>query len=69
MSEPQAILNETDVDTIRIVEDLVNLLISNGTILMSELPQEAQDRLALRAAERLNLPAEAVPPIPPAVSP
>ena len=39
----------------RVGEDLIDLLISKGVITMSELPQEAQDRLAEKKYLRSKL--------------
>lgn len=65
---PQTILDQTDKDTIRIVEDLIDLLITKGLILESDLPVEAQERLQLRKDQRALIPAEIPPPVPPATS-
>ena len=48
-------LDDTDVPLVRVLEDLVNTLITKGTIVMGDLPQEAQDKLAARAAARDDL--------------
>lgn len=64
MSYAQSKLNITDKATIRIIEDLINLLVTKGTITLNELPQEAQNRLALRATARTEKAAEPIPPLP-----
>ena len=64
--DPQTILVQTDKDTIRVVEDLIDLLITKGLILESELPTAAQERLQLRKAQRALMPVVPTPPVPPA---
>jgi len=48
-------LDTTDISTIRVLEDLVNTLITKGTIVMTDLPQAAQDKLNSRSAARGQL--------------
>ena len=45
-------LAATDADMPRVVEDLVDLLIANGVITETDLPQEARDKLTNRKAKR-----------------
>lgn len=54
-AEVVANLSATDKDMARVGEDLLALLISKGIILMSELPQQAQDKINERAALRAQI--------------
>lgn len=46
------LINILDIDLIRVLEDLVDLLIKKNIILFSELPPDAQKKLAKRKAVR-----------------
>jgi hypothetical protein len=48
-------LAATDANMPRVVEDLIDALIANGSLLMSDLPQEAQDKINDRKAKRAAL--------------
>ena len=48
-------LSATDKDMARIAEDIIGLLVAGNVIDTSNLPQEAQDKLAARAALRASL--------------
>jgi len=48
-------LKDSDSSTVRVIEDLVKVLVSNGTIEITDLPQDAQDKLALRNTLRDDL--------------
>jgi hypothetical protein len=59
-SDPERSLEASDLDLVRVVEDLVELLIEKGVIRFTDLPEAAQRKLSgrkdLRAsARRLNL--------------
>lgn len=47
-------LHESDVDFIRVLEDLINLLSSKGIIQFTELPAEVQKKLLTRQSIRSN---------------
>ena len=49
-------LSATDQDFVRVLEDLVELLVSRGIILFTELPQSAQQKMLVRQRMRENLP-------------
>lgn len=44
-----------DLDFVRVAEDLIELLIKNGVITLSQLPPEAQEKLMGRRALRHSL--------------
>lgn len=48
--------SQLDRDFIRVLEDLIDVLIANGTLRMTDLPVEAQNKLnqRKRSRERLN---------------
>ena len=48
-------LDKADAANIRIIEDLVDLLVAKSTFALTELPQEAQDKLAASKALRAQL--------------
>ena len=48
-------LEVSDQDFIRVLEDVVELLISKGVILFTELPQTAQDKIMNRQLLRSRL--------------
>lgn len=48
-------LDTTDMPSIRLSEDLTDVLITKGIILLSDLPQEAQDRYNQRNTARAKL--------------
>ena len=47
-SAKEATLRDTDIDFIRVLEDVVQLLIEKGVILFTELPSSAQDKMLRR---------------------
>ena len=49
------ILAATDVGIMRILEDLINLLISKNIIMSTELPEEAQNKLQKRQQIRQKI--------------
>ena len=53
--EAQALFSKLDVDFIRVLEDLIDALIANGTLRMTDLPVEAQRKLADRKQNRSRL--------------
>ena len=53
--EAQAIFSKLDVDFIRVLEDLIDALIANGTLRMTDLPIDAQRKLADRKKNRSRL--------------
>jgi hypothetical protein len=48
-------LLSTDTETIRVIEDLVDILIEKKLILLTDLPPEAQKKLSLRQRMRGDL--------------
>lgn len=51
-SSPQEFLEKSDADVSRIIEDLIELLISKNTILFTDLPEAAQQKLLIRKLAR-----------------
>ncbi len=51
-------LQQSDQGFIRVLEDVVDLLIEKGLIAMSDLPQDARDKIAQRKALRRSLHAQ-----------
>lgn len=49
---PREFLVKTDVELVRVVEDLINLLVDKGVILLTELPHEAQRKIVTRRCAR-----------------
>ena len=49
------VLSATDMDVIRILEDLVELLVRKNVIIFTELPLEAQQKLQLRRQIRQSI--------------
>jgi hypothetical protein len=49
-------ISATDQDFVRVLEDVVELLISRGVILFTDLPQSAQEKMLHRQRLRSNLP-------------
>lgn len=49
------VLSELDVDFIRVLEDLIDALIANGTLRLTDLPPEALDKLNKRKSIRQQL--------------
>ena len=45
-------LTVSDLEMARVTEDLIDVLISKGTILLTDLPKAAQDKLAARRGMR-----------------
>ncbi|MFF7706569.1 tryptophan synthase subunit beta [Pseudomonas sp. NPDC007930] len=48
-------LRESDLNMIRVLDDLIQLLVSNGVIRVTDLPDAAQAKLADRSVARENL--------------
>ena len=48
-------LEASDLDFIRVVEDLIAALVDKGVIMMTDLPKAAQDKIASRGALRSKL--------------
>ena len=51
-SDNRSKMTESDLDFVRVVEDLVDLLISKNYILFTELPEKAQEKMRNRQALR-----------------
>lgn len=54
-SEKQVALRQSDLDIIRVVEDLVDVLLDKKLILLTDLPQPAQEKLMRRKRLRASL--------------
>ncbi|WP_322994546.1 hypothetical protein [Castellaniella sp.] len=48
-------LNQLDVDFVRVVEDLIDALVENGSLRLSDLPIQAQEKLSRRKQTRKRL--------------
>lgn len=48
-------LSELDADFIRVLEDLIDALLANGTLRVTDLPPEALDKLSRRKSARARL--------------
>lgn len=51
----EEILSNTDLDFVRVLEDLVDVLIAKGVILFTDLPPSAQDKITRRQQLRRRL--------------
>jgi hypothetical protein len=49
------LLSQTDVGLARVLEDVIDVLITRGLIQFTDLPQAAQDKLLERRQSRANL--------------
>jgi len=47
-ADVQAFLRELDVDLVRVLEDVVDLLVARGVFLFTDLPDSAQQKLLFR---------------------
>ncbi len=54
-SAPTNPLSDSDADMARVLEDLINLLITRGVIQFTDLPQSAQDKLLQRSQTRTEM--------------
>lgn len=54
-NETLTFLQQSDLDLVRVVEDLVELLVDKNIIMFTELPQPAQQKLLGRKRARKNL--------------
>lgn len=54
-SSPEGYLELSDLELVRVVEDLIHLLIDKNLILITELPVEAQRKLTARRSARERL--------------
>ncbi len=48
-------LQATDLEMVRVVEDLISTLVDKGVIMMTDLPKAAQDKIATRGTMRSKL--------------
>ncbi|GAB3280539.1 tryptophan synthase subunit beta like protein [Parahaliea aestuarii] len=48
-------LSASDLDMVRVLEDLVELLVQKGVILFTELPESAQEKVLRRQSLRSDL--------------
>lgn len=48
-------LSQLDADFIRVLEDLIDVLVANGTLRLTDLPAEALDKLSQRKQVRARL--------------
>lgn len=56
LSDEASHLGATDQDFVRVLEDVVELLISRGVILFTDLPASAQQKMLYRQRLRSTLP-------------
>jgi hypothetical protein len=63
LSDPDVreFLSESDLDMVRVLEDLIDVLVKKGLIRMDELPESAQVKLLYRKNTRSFLEANAAP--------
>lgn len=47
-------LTDTDLELVRVIEDLIDLLIDRGVITFTDLPEAAQEKLSKRQSLRLQ---------------
>lgn len=59
-SAPHLGFRQLDADLVRVLEDLIDVLISRQVIRVTDLPAEAQDKLFARKSFRERLPARAL---------
>lgn len=55
LQEDNDSIARTDLDFVRVLDDVVDLLISKGVILFTELPPSAQDKISRRQQLRSEL--------------
>ena len=55
VSQQRSLMGETDVDFIRVVEDLIDVLISKNFLMFTDLPPEAQAKVRIRQSLRNNV--------------
>ena len=48
-------LDQLDADFIRVLEDLIDVLVANGTLRLTDLPPEALEKLSQRKRARARL--------------
>lgn len=51
-SDVQAFLRELDVDLVRVLEDVIDLLVAGGVFRFTDLPESAQQKLLFRKTLR-----------------
>jgi hypothetical protein len=56
VSNQSSVLSHTDIGLARVLEDLIDTLISRGVIQFTDLPQAAQGKLLERRETRAHLP-------------
>ena len=54
VAKERSLMGETDVDFIRVVEDLIDILIRKNVLSFTDLPPEAQAKMRLRQSLRNN---------------
>lgn len=54
-STPERELSALDADFIRVLEDLIDALLANGTLRLTDLPPRALEKLQLRKQTRQRL--------------
>lgn len=54
-SKQKTELSDLDADFIRVLEDLIDALLANGTLRVTDLPAEAMDKLSRRKRARARL--------------
>ena len=54
-NNPKSALRELDADFIRVLEDLIDALLANGTLRVTDLPAQAMAKLNQRKSARARL--------------
>lgn len=54
-ASPESDLGQLDADFIRVLEDLIDALVANGTLRLTDLPPEALEKLSRRKQTRARL--------------
>lgn len=52
---PENSFSKLDADFVRVLEDLIDVLIANGTLRLTDLPAHAQRKLTQRKQQRARL--------------
>ncbi|KOF52993.1 MULTISPECIES: hypothetical protein [unclassified Achromobacter] len=55
MANPKKDFSQLDADFVRVLEDLIDALIANGTLRLTDLPIQAQQKLTQRKQTRARL--------------
>ncbi|RXN93453.1 hypothetical protein C7R54_02530 [Achromobacter aloeverae] len=55
MEDGEDDFSRLDADFVRVLEDLIDVLIANGTLRLTDLPVQAQQKLTRRKQQRARL--------------